>query len=209
MPNWVQTNLNVTGPQDDISRLMAGATTKNEDGVDVIAFIPNLIPVPEELNILSGSMSSDSPEYENWAKQQASNVLKYGHRDWYSWTYDNWGTKWGDCDTYVDSALAGSLAVTFQTAWGPADKAWLAISEMFPTLSFEFYYDEEAGFFEGYHVMRNGEIVLDAMYAPCDFPMEVDWDNEDSIAGYEHWKDVEREKIEAELFAFYVKESVS
>jgi hypothetical protein len=209
MPNWVQTNLKVTGPQEDISRLLAGATTKDDKGVDEFQFVKNYLPVPAELNILSGAMSADSPGYEEWVKQKAENVLKFGHADWYSWTYETWGTKWGDCDTYVDASLAGSLDVTFQTAWGPADKAWLAISEMFPTLSFEFYYDEEAGFFEGYHIFRNGAIVFDQMYAPCEYPLEVDWDDMPSVVRYEGWKEVEREKIESMLMEFYAKERVS
>lgn len=45
---------------------------------------------------------------------------KYGAHDWYNWNVNNYGTKWGDCETRMINRDKESLEYTFDTAWAPA-----------------------------------------------------------------------------------------
>lgn len=52
MPNWVQTFLDVTGPEKEIERLL---TTVKSDKSDEEFTFQKIIPMPESLNIISGT----------------------------------------------------------------------------------------------------------------------------------------------------------
>lgn len=190
MPNWNNTSLVVYGNEDELKAFVAGVNDSK--------IIESYLPVPEELNIMSGSMSENSEGYAEWQAKKEANIAKYGYADWYEWQYNTWGTKWGDCRTEIDEVFVredgvAQCLIQFETAWGPADKAWIAISKMFPALTFEFYYTEEAGFFEGYHIARNGEWILDDCFEPCNNPFDCD-EQEDE---FYKWEETERMKIEA------------
>jgi hypothetical protein len=43
---------------------------------------------------------------------------KYGYSDWYSWSVDNWGTKW-NCDAQDWSSDGESITFWFDSAWSP------------------------------------------------------------------------------------------
>lgn len=202
MPNWVHTSASITGDEKELQKFLTASTIKDENGNEKLNIIPSLVPCPKELKILSGSMSQDNPEHETWLKQKEENLAKFGYTDWYEWEYDTWGTKWGDCDTELLDRADGNALINFTTAWGPADKAWLKISELFPELSFQFAYDEEAGFFAGYHVFRNGSIVFEAMFEPCENPF--DWEEQEEQ--HENWKEAEQDKVEALLLKFWAEE---
>lgn len=45
---------------------------------------------------------------------------KYGAHDWYSWNNQNYGTKWGDCETRVTRENKNTLLYHFDTAWSPS-----------------------------------------------------------------------------------------
>jgi hypothetical protein len=49
-------------------------------------------------------------------RKAIENLKKYGHKDWYGWCCDKWGTKWNSYDTTWDDS-----EVTFLTAWAPPD----------------------------------------------------------------------------------------
>ena len=74
---------------------------------------------------------------------------------WYSWRWDNWGTKWGACDTYkVDENT-----ISFSTAWCPPLKVIEKLSEKFPDRKIEFLFVNED--YDGEHtlIFKNGRIV--------------------------------------------------
>ena len=223
MPNWVDTSFEIRGPRTELARFLDGI--KEVEGTKRI--IESYLPCPTELRettstfvhasipekwiewVTDGSWTQEQydervAENRKLAEQQDSNIAKFGHKDWYDWEYTNWGTKWGDCHTDIhefgekDTSISGS----FDTAWGPAEEAFLRISEMFPELTFIFTYDEEAGFFAGIQVFRNGESVFDSMYEPCSYEEEIDWDDDESIAQYENWKDQNLEEISQEFDKF-------
>lgn len=225
MPNWVDTSFEIQGPRDEVKRFLDGI--KEVDGNKQI--ISSYLPIPEELNITSTSAYEEIPEkWAEWVKdgswtqedydkrveenntllaQQKANIAKYGHTDWYDWCCTNWGTKWGDCHTDIHTfhdsdEPTATLTGSFDTAWGPADQAFITISKMFPTLLFTFTYDEEAGFFAGIQAFRNGEEVFESLYVPADYGKEVDWDDEESWSKFQDWKMTNLEKIENEYDRF-------
>lgn len=198
MPNWVSTTLTVRGSEEEIKRFT--------NGVKDSKILESYVPCPAELHeTVAGSVGEDKAEEHR--KQQESNIAKYGHKDWYDWSYDNWGTKWGDCDTDISEPMAFSdgsweVQARYMTAWGPADAGFLKVSAMFPTLLFTFDYDEEAGFFAGTQAMQDGASVFESMYEPCSYEGELDYDDYESIDKYEAWKEEKSDAIFAEYAEF-------
>ena len=198
MPNWVSTTLTVRGSEEEIKRFA--------NGIKDSKILESYVPCPAELHeTVAGFVGED--KVEEHRKQQESNIAKYGHKDWYDWSYDNWGTKWGDCDTEISEPMVFSdgsweVQARFMTPWGPADAGFIKVSAMFPTLLFTFDYDEEAGFFAGTQAIHNGESVFESMYEPCSYEGEVDYDDYESIDKYEAWKEEKSDAIFAEYAEF-------
>ena len=84
--------------------------------------------------------------------------------DWYHWNVRNWGTKWDiavrNDEEYADTTLEntddGSLMYRFNTAWSPVTEVVRLLSEMYPSLTFEYEFEEEQGW-GGIGEYRNGE----------------------------------------------------
>jgi len=136
MPNWVHTTLWIEGEQEHLDEFQAYVRTDDyytngdtpKERVTHFDF-NKFIPMPIE-------------EAENW----------------YNWNCEHWGTKWNACHIEIDDQSEGCLCYRFETAWGRiSDALWEAIKNKFPTLSFDFSADEEAGFF--YSDTVNGRIV--------------------------------------------------
>lgn len=72
---------------------------------------------------------------------------------WYWWNNRNWGTKWDICvrddEQYPDTRLEvnddGSLMYHFQTAWSPVPEIFNKLADEYPTLTFDYEYEEEQG----------------------------------------------------------------
>ena len=120
MPNWCMNELTITGPADKVFAWAELHTTKYETSTSVLDFNKS---IPEPLD-----------EY-GW-----SNV---------NWQYDNWGTKWGACDTCYLDYKEGHVVIAFDTAWGPADRWIHTMSGMFPDLEFHCRYAEPGMMFAG------------------------------------------------------------
>jgi hypothetical protein len=74
-------------------------------------------------------------------------------QDWYHWNCRNWGTKWDvavdDKSQYSDTRMEwtddGEVMYHFNTAWSPVGEVLIKLSEMYPTLNFDYEYEEEQG----------------------------------------------------------------
>lgn len=79
-----------------------------------------------------------------------------GHSDWYSWSCDNWGTKW-NAYSYQEVDNPDCFEFQFDTAWSPPEPVFRKWGEMFPTLTIDIVaFDEGWGF--AYDVsIHNGE----------------------------------------------------
>jgi len=229
MPNWCSTSLVVRGPEEEVTNFYESVLRiPNEShphlGPDLRIFEAH-IPTPQELRDTTATSAwKEIPD--NWKKmladgewtqedydkrvaennellkKQEDNLVKYGARDWYDWQIQNWGVKWGDCDTdfYGSPAPCGynNLWITngyFQTPWGTATLAWTRISKKCPNCIFILDSDEEAGFFQGIEMVQDGEVVFEDYYEPCEYPEEVDWEDDDSVQSYEDWKEKHMDDI--------------
>ena len=138
MPNW--TSNRIEAPAEVLKKYIS----KDENGKDRFDF-NLVIPRPEIYNdpdLVSGGYEhvaiewyrSDrglKPHDEDFSnienlygdleklyvtgKKYVDVYNKYGYYDWYSWSVDNWGTKWNACDSCVDWVDDGW--VEFETAW--------------------------------------------------------------------------------------------
>jgi hypothetical protein len=79
------------------------------------------------------------------------------------WNYDEalhaWGTKWGDCDSFITNHEGQSATFGYSTAWGPMNEAILKISEKWPTLELSTMFSEPGMCFRGQFSAQAGEVL--------------------------------------------------
>jgi hypothetical protein len=114
-------------------------------------------------------------------------------QDWYHWNCRNWGTKW---DVAVDNKSEypntiktvnddGSVMYHFQTAWSPVGEVLMKLSEMYPTLEFDYEYEEEQGWGGSCTFLGGEDIACDeynspeshADYKERDKECQCEWDD--------------------------------
>ena len=91
--------------------------------------------------------------------------------DWYHWNCRNWGTKWdvavSNGDEYADTQLEWTgddeILIRFNTAWSPVHQVLIKLSEQYPTLDFDYEYEEEQGW-GGSATFKAGEEVASGEY---------------------------------------------
>lgn len=94
-------------------------------------------------------------------KKYLSNIAKYGHKDWYSWRIEHYGTKWGACEI----EWINDDQVEFETAWSFCFPIVQKLSEMFPDVAIEFSYaDEDCSSNTGTGTIKNAEEI------DCEYP---------------------------------------
>jgi len=124
-----------------VKGLPDGIQYKYEEAYTIFPDFNKIIPMPETLNIESGSMGDtgyeiitgdfgflgeeeimkrfykmaieDRIEALELGIKYAHNKKLYGHKTWYSWANENWGTKW---NSYSHSKVEDNV-FEFQTAW--------------------------------------------------------------------------------------------
>jgi hypothetical protein len=121
MPNWFHNDIEITGPEADLSRFLAeyiNTTDKERPACD----FDKIIPQPQEvLQDVAAEPPGASPL-------------------WYTWRNQNWGTKWNASDSYVGERDPERIRLGFQTANGVPDPIYRAIAARFPTLSIRVEY---------------------------------------------------------------------
>ena len=175
MPNWVMNKVTFYGNDNEIQKMKNFLKSK-----DTAFDFNKLIPMPEELDIDSGSTEHFSIElyelneknpaaalklYEesSWQKDKTfgqwlrlgekyiSNKKKYGHPTWYGWRCENWGTKWNASEIVWDGNN-----VEFWTAWDTCEPIYRRLAELYPTVQFDVEYANEDV------AAQNGEFHYDA-----------------------------------------------
>lgn len=163
MPNWCYNEVEISGPRDEMLRLLDKCGFKDNK------FSFNGIrPLPTDLvGIISGIIKVDGVEYESWreidgnkipiyADELATLKEKHGAADWYDWCYINWGVKWdSSCVDYLFNDVDKGhedieVSVMFETAWGPPDALYDFILKEYPNISWDWFYKEPAMRFAGW-----------------------------------------------------------
>ena len=207
MPNWVYNNLTITGDEKAIAEFKELAskpyTTYYEDyktnqqvegthegAIQFWNFIE-----PENKQVYFGASDYKPEGYEELSMEEKMAIsMQFKSDGWYDWNIRNWGTKWDASDPSLNADNPTELQYSFSTAWSPAEGAYRAMVEQFPTLNFKFYCEEEQGWGVEY-VGEDGELsVSDEWDIPQSHADYVSRDNEDGCAcaqgwDYEDWYD--------------------
>jgi hypothetical protein len=81
-----------------------------------------------------------------------------GAKDWYDWSICHWGTKWNAYETRLETLDEYSAVLLFQTAWSGVPNIIQKLTEMFPTIIFDYKYaDEDMGYNCGEGYGEDGE----------------------------------------------------
>jgi hypothetical protein len=186
MPNWCHNTLRVEGSPEDLTRFKETVSSDEQQfDFNRIVPMPEDLDIPAEgaaemayeafygdpTEILAYSwvkarnietvqelrehFASD-PKAKQLADQYKANIDKHGHRHWYDWCCDKWGTKWNLDDETEVSEGPDSLSYTFATAWCPPLGIFKAMTEMFPSLTFSGNYIEHGCGFCGTFTGENG-----------------------------------------------------
>jgi hypothetical protein len=80
-------------------------------------------------------------------------MLKHGTTNWYDWSIENWGTKWGAYDTHFEE----NGCYSFSSAWSPPNiEIIYKLAKLIP--NFTYNWVEEQGFGAEY-TFEHGELV--------------------------------------------------
>lgn len=86
------------------------------------------------------------------------NTQRYGYRDWYEWSYANWGTKWNGSD-YEEIRVSNDLqGISFDTAWACPVPVLLELSKYTPIVVM--YSDEDLGNNYGILKISKGKVKV-------------------------------------------------
>lgn len=120
---------NKTGASEELTAMLSWPWVKSEGIKDIKALAAHLMK-ENRANLKTGQKALD-------------NLDKYGHKDWYSWCNDKWGTKW---NAYSQTEEGFDL-ISFNTAWGTPYPVIKELSKMFPKVElFVRYADEDFGY---------------------------------------------------------------
>lgn len=163
MPNWVFTNIQVSGTKADLETFMTDMARprpwtkadpdnphrevngKWEFGETSLFSFWNIVAPPEDR----------LPEYfGTHGFSQAEGSMGDTEYNWYNWNNANWGTKWDakleedgidqlDLFQYPDGLW--SVNYHIETAWDTARPVWDAMTAKYPHLKFFFEWNEEQG----------------------------------------------------------------
>lgn len=136
MPNWVENEMLVEGPEDMVAAFAKAVAPNGSDPEQTGALsFESLVPEPADLpetvpNPMSGFPDATLP-------------------GWYAWHVEHWGTKWDVDEADVTDEQPGLIAYRFLTAWSPPEAFVEAASALYPELSFTLDYDEPGMGFSG------------------------------------------------------------
>ena len=168
------------------------ATKAFEEG----RFLAEFIPVPEELNIVSGRVS-DPEEQAKLEAQEAANKEKYGYATWYDFCVSEWGTKWDVGDSQgIQDVDTNDLIVYFDSAWSPPIQAYQSLENQGfcvyatyyePGCAFAGIYDDQGDNCYNLSEMSSDEVrdelptELDESFGISESMAEYEAENEDEV----------------------------
>ena len=166
MPNHVEGLIRILGDEKDLKDIME--FVKDEDKC---ISADKIIPYPEKFKKMDedhyaryGNWGESTPEQKVNASEDIKNgtYTKDGYNNGgYNWCCNNWGTKWGFYNTKVSDIIElpnGEFVVeyTVRTAWSPAFPVIRRLSELYPNVTIEYWYEEEGWCYPAGRVTYNG-----------------------------------------------------
>ena len=175
---------NGTVPMPDTLRITSGSTTdraiayllaKKDDYSEIdkiaeYAFAPKHygFKVGDEINLkrvkILKVMEKEVTKSEIEEGEKALlNEKLHGHKDWYNWSIENWGTKWDAGESGTNQDTENVLDLSFDTAWAPPTPWLQKVTEKYRKLKFTLEYTEEGMGFEGKAFAKDGEMEDNCM----------------------------------------------
>lgn len=156
MPNHVTHAFTIEGDEKEIKRFLDKCFIK-EDGNTEFDFNA-LIPMPE---ILNKTISGNTSEMETvtYKKTEKEAINQSGHKNWYDWRIENWGTKWNAYHTRFDDH-EDLVELEFDTAWSCPEPIFYALGKQFPKLYFKGYALDECFNFGASVEIEEGEVAV-------------------------------------------------
>jgi hypothetical protein len=129
MPNWCNNSVEIYHKDPAMIERVREAFNKG-------ALLQEFIPVPEDLQIVAGSVGAKgSPEQNELELKEEFNRITHGYATWYDFCVNEWGTKWdvgGDNpaqDIPGDEFTGPGLMLGFDSAWAPPCAAYEKLLE--------------------------------------------------------------------------------
>ena len=183
MPNWVKTELEIIGTDEQIQQVKDFVLDENGNfDFERIVPYPKYWECPKKYLILPDEITPSDikmPFGESGLHVERCSLCvmeAYPFLDWYNWRIDNWGTKWNACDSDVFINT-----IYFDTAWSFAAPVIGKLSELFPDIDFFFKYaDEDIGRNCGSGTASKGDLVYDSLteFDTMELAIKI-WDRED------------------------------
>lgn len=92
-------------------------------------------------------------------RQAQANLETFGHKTWYEWCLDKWGTKWNSGEDLEVDVSETSISVSFDTAWSPPLPVMAALCARFPRIRLTLTYSEPGMGFAGTAVGADGVLI--------------------------------------------------
>jgi hypothetical protein len=176
MPNYIKNRLTIIGNTKDVFAFVKSKETVFD--FNKIIPMPKELEIEDsstgdlvaELLLLKGMSSFPNQrkineiekrlygynqlnEAMDLGKKYIANIAKYGHKTWYGWRSENWGTKWNA----IEPSVIAKNCIQFDTAWAGVIKLIEKLSTIFPESTFEYKYsDEDTGCNCGRGTIKNG-----------------------------------------------------
>lgn len=112
----------------------------------------------EELGKLLASYAEEPrTEALEMGMKYLENIIRTGHKTWYTWRRENWGTKWNARKAVQTSPNQ----LEFETAWDGVVGLMEKLSAHFPDVIFQYEFaDEDTGSNTGTGVIFNGKATM-------------------------------------------------
>ena len=132
MPNWVDHDLEITGPEAELKRFRLDCFSEGEEGPRLD--FDKLIPMPTSIKE-SNRHGQDGSRGDLYGLGSGENFFP----DWYVWSVRNWGTKWNAHHTKFMPSENSSNAIKlrFSTAWSIPWPIYEEFAARFPLLTIE------------------------------------------------------------------------
>jgi len=208
MPNWCEYSLEIKGDPEVIAQLHEVFSVPTDEQPEPSAWddsdgrydISRARPCPEELQVTATFIDTtepqDDPEKEALRLQYLANYEKYGHKDWYHWQIDKWGTKWAPgVGNYEYDMESNGIYISGESAWSPPSELVRYITEQYPVKAILTY--QEGGMcFGGVESYVGGGVAYNGYFEYDNVPRlqlasaELDTDDEDAWQeAYENFRD--------------------
>lgn len=156
MPNWIENELTVDGPKEDILIFLKRCGYQKS-----LTFSFNsLMPIPEELMDIHTSYGEGEEWYYRLKGEKKIRISlderihiydTHGAIDTLSWCMKYWGVKFDACcvtstveDVNFSSCDYCTIKFYMETAWGPPQEIYDYLVKTFPNLSIDWFYKDNS-----------------------------------------------------------------